>query len=99
MHEITMHKLAENRRLALLRVLGEDPDGSLNTSMIEDIFDVMKMGISRDVIHADGAWLASVGAIIVEQIGNITVFTLTKLGESHLQRKTIIPGIKRPSFR
>ena len=90
-------KITENRRLAIIRLLAEDTDLSVNTSMIEDALEVFGINVSRAVVDADGAWLESVGAIRVDQVGAVTVFTLTASGLDHVNRKTIIPGIKRPS--
>lgn len=89
-------KLAENRRLAILRLLGEDLDLSLNTSMLEDALELLGINVSRDVIHADGAWLEEVGAISIERLDPVVIYKLSELGVNHLKNKTVIPGIKKP---
>lgn len=97
--EVFMKLREENRRLALCRFLAEEPDYSLNTSLLEEALDMIGLGDSRDVIHADGAWLANVGVVTVDNIGPVRVLRLTTTGLDVVQGKLRIDGIKRPGPR
>lgn len=83
-------------RLVLLRILKEDPDYSLNTSLLQDCAEMLSHSVSRDVIHAECAWLQDVGLVTIEQLGNVTIVTLTGRGVDVATGKAIVPGVKRP---
>lgn len=90
-------KMAEDRRLVILRFLHEEPDYRLNVSLLQDALDLMGHRVSRDVILADGSWLADLDLVNVENIGNVQLFTLTEQGANVAQGRTYVPGIKRPA--
>ncbi len=87
---------AANRRLAMLRFLAEEPDYSLNTSILQEALDSIGIREIRAVIHADGAWLEHLGIITTEDLVSFRVFSLTSLGLDVVEGRIVIDGIKRP---
>lgn len=92
-------KLAEDRRLVILRFLAEEPDYRLNTSLLQDALDSIGHRVSRDVVHADAAWLEDAGLVTREQLGPVLIIKLTARGVDAATGRTIVPGVKRPGPR
>jgi hypothetical protein len=90
--------MAEDRRLVILRLLSEDTDFSLNARMLQTGLKLLGHNASLDAIHADLAWLQDVAAVTVATVhGDVQVATLTERGRDHVEKRAVIPGIKRPS--
>ena len=87
---------AENRRCAFLRFLADDPDYSLNTSVLQTALAAIGHGVSRDQIETDAAWLEEQGLVAREDLGGIVVVTLTQRGADVAAGRTVVPGVKRP---
>ncbi len=92
-------RVTEDRRLVILRFLADEPDYRMNTSLLQDALDVMGHRVSRDVILADGSWLAEVGLITQEHLGDVQLFQLTRRGADAAAGRTRVPGVKRPAPR
>jgi len=90
--------VAEDQRLAVLRLLAEDPHYSHNDSVLQTALGAIGHAISRDAVRSLLAWLAEQDLIAVEVVGeSIHVATLTTRGLDVAQGNTVAPGIKRPS--
>ena len=50
-------KVAEDRRLVILRFLAEDADYAMNTSLLQTALEAVGHGVSREKVNADAAWL------------------------------------------
>lgn len=90
--------IREESRLVTLRVLAEQPDHRLNSSLLRDDLDA-RWGINktRDWVHDELRWLADMGAVTVLPVGTVIIATLTAKGLDHVERRRIIEGVKRPS--
>jgi hypothetical protein len=90
--------LEEEARLVILRCLAEQPDQRTNSSALRDELDVV-WGInrSRDWLHVQFGHLAEIGAIIVQDVATVKIATLTARGLDHVERRSVLPGVKRPS--
>ena len=86
----------ENRRFAFLRFLNEDPDYSMNTSVLQTALAHIGHGVSRDIVNGDAAWLEEQGLVSCEDLGGIIVVKLTQRGADVAAGRTVVPGVKRP---
>jgi len=91
-------RMEEEARLVILRVLSEQPDLRVNSSMLRDELDAL-WGINRtrDWLHVQLGWLAEMGAITVQDVATVKIATLTARGLDHVERRIVLPGVKRPS--
>jgi len=87
---------AADRRLHILQFLAEEPDYTLNSSLLQSALATMGHSVSRDLIHADGAWLVEMGLITLEELGYMRLFTLTARGEDVALGRAAAPGVRRP---
>jgi hypothetical protein len=91
--------LAQDRRLVILRLLAEDLDRKLNTSILQDALDMVGHGCSRDCVETECAWLHEQGLVEAEAVGPVTVVRLTGRGQDVAEGKATVPGVKRPRAR
>ncbi|WP_338669760.1 ArsR family transcriptional regulator [Pseudodesulfovibrio methanolicus] len=89
--------VAEHLRLTILRLLAEQPDYTLNDSLIRDMVPDFGFRPSRDVIRSQLAWLDEQGLVGVTQNGGCRVAHLTERGEEVAKGYATVPGVKRPS--
>lgn len=87
----------QESRLIILRALEEQPDGRLNSELLRVTLETYGIGKSRDWVHDELNWLASMAAVTVVTAGTIRVAQLTAKGSDHVNRRLIIEGVKRPS--
>ncbi|MBL8575120.1 MAG: hypothetical protein JNM13_15705 [Hyphomicrobiaceae bacterium] len=88
----------QEARLIILRALAGEPDGRLNSSLLQSTLEAFGLTRSREWVHEELAWLADVAAIAVQDIASVRVASLTDKGREHVERRRVIEGIKRPSF-
>ena len=86
----------ESRRLALLRLLAEDTDYAINSSLLQDGLALYSFNISRDKLHSEIAWLAEQDLVTYEPIKEILNVKLTQRGLDVAQGRATVPGVKRP---
>lgn len=86
----------EDRRLVLLRMLAEDNDYKINTSILQQGLELYGHNISRDQLHTEIAWLAEQGLVEFDQLNSVKVVTLNQRGLDVSQGRATVPGIKRP---
>jgi hypothetical protein len=84
-------------RLILLRSLGEQVDGRLNSELLRASLEAWGIQRTRAWVHDELAYLANLGAVAVVDAGTVRVATLTAKGQQHLDRQIVIEGVKRPS--
>jgi hypothetical protein len=86
----------EDQRLVLLRLLAEDADYKVNTSILQKGLEMYGHNVSRDKLHTEIAWLAEQGLVAFDQLNSVKVVTLNQRGLDVAQGKSVVPGIKRP---
>ena len=88
-------------RLCILRLLMEAEGNSAGASVLHAAGIAMGFREDRDSILRQLRYLAEVGAVELEDLGEtVTVATLTQAGEDHVNRLgPPLPGIKRPALR
>lgn len=89
--------IREEARLVILRELEEQPDGRLNSALLQARLETFGVTRSRDWVHDELNWLAQMGAVTVIAAGSVRVATLTAKGSDHVARRLVIEGVKRPS--
>ena len=89
------HTIEKEARLVILRTLAEQPDGRLNSSLLQaELADRWAINRTRDWLHVQLAFLADVGAISVSDMGSVKIATLRPLGLDHVERRIRIDGVK-----
>jgi hypothetical protein len=87
----------ERARLIILRALGEQPNGTLDSSMIEEILALFTIREERVWIHEQLDYLERREAVRMVSAGSVRIATLTKVGRRHIDRDIAIEGVTRPS--
>jgi hypothetical protein len=90
-------RLREEARLVILRLLAEQADGTLSSSMFETILPSYGINRPRAWIHEEMAYLASLGAIHVVDQATVRIATITRKGRDHVMRRLRIEGVRPPS--
>ena len=91
--------IREHLRLTILRLLAEDPDYTINDSLITDLTGGYGFTPSRDKVRTELAWLKEQGLVTTDNDPVILIATLTERGADVALGRVRVPGIKRPSPR
>ncbi|WKE64349.1 ArsR family transcriptional regulator [Gallaecimonas kandeliae] len=86
----------QHRRLTILRLLHEEPGGTMNDSMLQDGLGMFALEVSRDALHVELAWLEEQGLVKMEPVLSSKVVTITGRGEDVALGRARVPGIQRP---
>ncbi len=89
--------LAQDGRLIILRDLADQVDGRANEVLLMRGLDAFGVGRSRDWVRTQLRRLAELDAVRIEEIGSVMVATLRKAGRDHVERRTVLEGVTRPS--
>lgn len=85
-------------RLVVLRMLAEQPDGRLNSSLMrEELAERWAINRSRDWVHLQLRALEEIDAVNLTEAGSVLIATLTERGLDHVERRVVLDGVKRPS--
>lgn len=89
--------LAEDRRLAILRILEGDARYSTNDSVMQSALDRIGHSVSREMVRSDFSWLADLGLVELEQVADtVHVARITGRGIDVAHGRASVPGVKRP---
>lgn len=86
----------EHLRITLLRLLNEQPDCTLNESILTDMSGVYGFASSRDRVRTELAWLKEQGLVTIDDTCGLMVACLTDRGEDVAESRVVVPGVKRP---
>lgn len=89
--------LEHDARLVILRELAGQTDGRLNDTMLTRVLDSFGYNRSREWVRTQIGRLAELGAVRVTEAGTILVAQITRAGLDHVERRSVIDGIARPS--
>ena len=89
--------IQEHLRITLLRLLVDDPNYTLNDSMLTDLTEPYGFNPSRDKVRTELNWLKEQGLVTTDNDPGITIATLTERGMDVANGRTTVPGVKRPS--
>jgi len=84
-------------RLVILRALAEEHDYRLNERLIGIALETYGHNWSRERVRAEIGFLEELGAVTRTDISGFMVATITRRGLDHVERKTQIEGVARPS--
>jgi len=89
--------LLQDARLVILIELTKQTDWRLNETILVSVLDTFGYNHSRDWVRTQLRQLEELGVLKVHTAGKIMVAELLQLGLDHVERRTIVEGIKRPS--
>lgn len=84
-------------RLVILRELVKQVDGRLNENVLVFALEAFGHRCSRDYVRSQLRKLEEVGAVHISEIGTVMIGSLTRAGQDHVERRSILEGIARPS--
>lgn len=89
--------LAEDARLIILKELAKQTDGSLNDTMLTRVLDAFGHRRSREWTRTQILKLNELGAVTTTEAGSALIASITRAGLDHVERRSVIDGIARPS--
>lgn len=87
---------AEDRRLAILRVLEGSAEYRANLYLIQRMLNSFGHAAPFDVVKSDIAWLAEQGLLVAEEIGGLPIPQINARGLDVANGRSIVPGVARP---
>jgi hypothetical protein len=88
--------IAADARLAILKELGRQVDGRLSELLIRRVLDIYGIRRDRDWIVTQLRKLEALGAVELQEAGDVLVARITKVGRDHIEERAVIEGITRP---
>jgi hypothetical protein len=88
---------ARDARLVILRGLAQQLDGRLNEVMLTALLETFGHTRSRDWVRTQLNKMRELGAIATTEAGTVLVASITRAGVDHVERRSVIDGINRPS--
>ncbi len=89
--------IAQDLRLVVLRTLAEQGDYTLNEAVLQTLAGTLGHNVSRLAMRATLRWLEEVEAVTVSEVATVLVAKLTERGLDHVEGRTAIDGVNRPS--
>nr|WP_298099743.1 hypothetical protein [uncultured Shinella sp.] len=90
--------LARDARLVILKELAKQTDNRLNESLLHSVLETFGHRRSRDWVRQQLRFLTDIGAISVTEAGTVLVAELRRAGLEHVERRSILEGVNRPSL-
>jgi Fe2+ or Zn2+ uptake regulation protein len=87
----------EHLRITILKMLVDDPDYTMNDSIITDLMPDFGHSPSRDQVRTELSWLKDQGLVQYDNHPRIIIASLTQRGADVALGRTTVPGVKRPS--
>lgn len=88
--------VTEDQRLAILRLLEQDPDYAHNEYVIARLLAAVGHTVSGDRVRTQLSWLAEQGLVQLTDAAGVMVAKLTSRGEDTALGRTRVPGVARP---
>lgn len=88
---------ARDARLIILRGLAEETDGTMNETLLTVLLRSFGHNRSRDYVRTQIRKLDELGAVTVTEAGTVMIASITRAGLDHVERRSIVEGIARPS--
>jgi len=89
--------LEVDARLVMLRELAQMGDGTLNEIALTKVLDTFGYRRSRDWVRTQMRKLQELGAVKNSEAGTVLVATITRAGLDHVERRSVIEGVAKPS--
>lgn len=90
--------LTKDARLVILRELAKQTDNRLNETILTAVLDTFGHRRSREWVRNQLRVLADIGAVTITEVGSIMIAELRRAGQDHVDRRTILEGVARPSL-
>ncbi|WP_337267072.1 VpaChn25_0724 family phage protein [Oryzifoliimicrobium ureilyticus] len=90
--------LTQDARLVILKALSQETNNTLNESILTRVLETFGHTRSRQWVRTQIIKLAELGAVRTVEAGTVMIATLTQDGLDHVQRRSVIDGIARPSL-
>ena len=87
----------QDARLCILKELTRQTDGRLNDGVLTRVLDTFGYRRSRDWVRTQLRKLEELGAVALSEAGTALVAAITRAGVDHVERRSVIEGISRPS--
>lgn len=88
-------KYAALARIIILKLLADDPNGSLPAMMLADALVVQKINVTRDQVTGHLEWLHEQGLVTLERSAFSTA-TITVRGEEVAKGVVAVAGVLHP---
>lgn len=89
--------LAEHARLAILRLLKDQPGYAANDSILTDAMAHLGLHAPRDFVRTQIGWLAEQGLVERRENDRLVIATVTRRGVDVAEGRALADGVKRPS--
>jgi hypothetical protein len=89
--------IAREARLAILRALAAQNDGRLSDILLKRTLDLDGSRRDRDWIRTQMRKLADLGAVSLTEGGDVLFARIETSGRDHLEERSVIEGVMRPS--
>jgi len=89
--------LAADARLVILRELAAQTAGRLNDTILTSVLDSFGHRRSREWVRTQIAKLEELGAVTIAEAGTMRIAAITRAGLDHVERRSVIDGVARPS--
>lgn len=89
--------LAKDARLVILRELARQTDGRLNDTILTTVLDGFGHRRSREWVRTQIGKLEELGAVTRVTAGSVLIAAITRAGLDHVERRSVIDGVARPS--
>lgn len=90
--------MAEDARLVILKELARQTNASLNETILQKVLETFGHNRSREWVRTQLRKLAELGAVAVTEAGSVMIATLKQPGLDHIERRSVIEGVSRPSL-
>jgi repressor of nif and glnA expression len=87
----------KDARLIILKELALQTDGRLNETILTAALDAFGHNRSREWVRTEMRKLEELGAVRLAEAGSVLVAAITRAGIDHVERRSVIEGIARPS--
>lgn len=91
------HFLTEDARLIILRELHRQMDGRLNDTILTRVLESFGHNRSREWVRTQLRKLDELGGVKLTEAGTVIVAQITRAGADHVERRSVIEGVARPS--
>ncbi|MGO4196558.1 hypothetical protein AB4Z13_14440 [Rhizobium sp. YAF28] len=88
---------ARDARLIILRGLNDQTDGRMNEALLTQLLLTFGHNRSREYVRTQLNKLRELDAVTVVLAGTVMIASITRAGIDHVERRSVIEGIARPS--
>jgi hypothetical protein len=89
--------IAGDARLMIIKELARQVDGRLSELLIRRVLDVYGIRRDRDWTRTQLRKLEALGAIELQDAGDVLVARISPAGRDHVEERGVIEGITRPA--